>query len=183
MWRHNTTIGLSLPEMLVVLAGLLLLLSLTFNPLLRTLEFYRLETATHRLAASLEWARHSAIARNEEAVAAFHVEAGDYEIFMDSNSNRTLDPAELLVTRQRLPEGVSFDGTGLWGPPSSPSDSINDPVSFPFHQVVFNPQGKLVGGIGTIYLQNRMAEARALSFNMAGRLKIYAWQKKSTTWK
>jgi Tfp pilus assembly protein FimT len=183
MLQHQSTKGISLPEILVVVAGLLLLMAVTVKPLFQTIEYYRLETATQQLAAAMELARHSAIARNEDVVAALDVDEGAYEVFIDSNFNEARDPSEIILTQQHLPVGVLFDGSGLWGPPSSPSEPVSEPVSFSSHRVVFNPQGKLAGGTGAIYLQNRAADARAISFNIAGRMKIYTWQKKSTTWK
>jgi Tfp pilus assembly protein FimT len=183
MLRHQSAEGVSLPELLVVIAGVLLLMAVTVKPLFQTMEYYRLETATQQLAAAMELARHSAIARNEDVVAALGVDEGEYVVFIDSNSDEVRDSSEIILTQQHLPAGVLFEGTGLWGPPSSPSEAVSDPVSFSSHRVIFNPQGKLAGGTGTIYLQNRAADARAISFNIAGRMKIYTWQKKSTTWK
>ena len=57
-----------------------------------------------------------------------------------------------------------------------------DPVSFSSDRIVFNPEGKINGGTGSIYLQSGAGDASALSYNMASRLKIYRWNKTSQTW-
>lgn len=181
MWRTQT--GLTFPELLVVLAGLMMLIALTLEPLNHLVEFYRLDSATQSLVAVLELGRHRAVATSRETVAAFYPSDRYYLLFQDNNSNRVRDPGEVLLSSNHLPEGVAFDGTGLWGPPSSPNEMVADPISFSSQRVIFNPQGKLAGGTGTIYLQNKRGEARAISYNIAGRLKVYSWQKGNNTWK
>jgi type II secretory pathway pseudopilin PulG len=175
--------GFSLLEVLVVLAGMLMLIALTLDPFNRFVEEYRLEMATQSLTAALELARHTAIAKNKESVVAFYPADSYYEVFPDINANRLRDPGEPLLFKNSLPKGVAFDGTGLWGPPASPDEMVSDPVSFSSHRIVFNPQGKLGSGTGTVYLRNKNGDARAISYNIASRLKVYVWQKKSTTWK
>lgn len=180
--RWKTQAGLSIPELLVVLAGLMMLMALTVEPLIRLVEFYRLDSATQSLVAALELGRHRAVATSRETVAAFYPTGGYYLVFQDTNSNLIQDPGEALLAGNHLPEGVAFDGTGLLGPPSSPNEMVADPISFSSNCVIFNPQGKLAGGTGTIYLQNKRGDARAISYNISGRLKVYSWQKGSNTW-
>src|SRR5207249_8200140 len=57
------------------------------------------------------------------------------------------------------------------------------PISFSNDRVVLNSQGKLNAGLGVIYLQNAMNDAAAISYNIAGRMKTYRWDKSSSSWK
>ncbi len=175
--------GLSVPELLVVVMGFMMMIALLWDPLTQMLEKYRLESATQSLVAALELGRHRAVATSRDSVAAFNPADGSYFIFQDNNSNRRRDPDEELFASQHLPAGVAFDGTGLWGPPSNPNETVSDPITFSSGCIAFNAQGKLAGGTGTIYLQNRRRDARAISYNISGRLKIYSWQKRKNLWK
>ncbi len=181
MWRIQS--GLTVPELLVVLAGMMMVVALTLEPLNNMVEFYRLDSATQSLVAALELGRHRAVATSRDTIAAFYPSDQYYLVFQDDNSNRVRDPGEILLSSNRLPEGVVFDGAGLLGPPSSPTEMVADPISFSSHCAIFNPQGKLAGGTGTIYLRNKRGEARAISYNISGRLKVYSWQKRDNTWK
>ena len=174
--------GVTILELLLVLAGLLTLLVLMAEPFSGFLDSYRLDSATQTLTATLELARHSAMAKGCDTVLRFYPADQYYELFVDSNHNGIRNPGEMLLRGQQLPEGVSFDGVGLWGPPASPTDPVAAGISFPSNRVIFNAQGKLASGLGTVYIQNRRKDARALSYNLASRLKVYAWQKSSLSW-
>jgi Tfp pilus assembly protein FimT len=169
-------------ELLMVLAGLLTLLVLMAEPFSGFLDSYRLNSAAQSLTSTLELARHTALARNCDTVVLFIPADRYYELFVDRNHDGIREPGEELLRGHHLAEGVAFDGTGLWGPPASPASPVAEGISFPSNRVTFNAQGKLSSGLGTVYLQNRRKEARALSYNLASRLKIYSWQKDSLSW-
>jgi Tfp pilus assembly protein FimT len=175
--------GFTLIELVVAISGMFALLVLAVSPLNQYLDNSRLDAGTQTLVATLELARHAAIGRNQEMVVGFYPAIRYYELFQDTNKNGLRDGNESVTTSHQLPEGVAFDGTGLWGPPSGPTDRVGSAITFSANQVMFNPQGKIEGGLGTIYMQNRSGAARAVSFNMASRLKTYAWQKASATWR
>ena len=175
--------GFSLLEMLAVLGITLLVCAASFPQLNRYRHAYRLDSAVQTLASNLEIARYSAISKNVAVVVNFDVSQSSYQLFEDRNGNGARESGEFLLGSFGLPIQVQFRGSGLLGPPSSPSGPVTDPISFNNDRVVFNPQGKLNGGLGSIYLQNYLGDAAAISFNIAGRMKVFRWDKSSLGWK
>ena len=175
--------GFSLLEMTTAMAIALLLGAFAFPQLNRYWQSFRLESAAQSLASNLELARYSAISKNVNVVVAFDPAASSYESFEDRNGNGIRDTGEVLLGSFSLPRQVEFNGAGLLGPPSSPSGPVVDPITFSNDKVVLNSQGKLNGGLGSIYLQNGMNDAAAISYNITGRMKAYRWNKSSSSWK
>ncbi len=58
-----------------------------------------------------------------------------------------------------------------------------DPITFGSDRIIYNPLGKINGGIGTVYLENDQGDASAISFNIASRIKVYRWDKSAKVWK
>jgi len=175
--------GFSLLEMLIVLAIALLLGGVAFPQLNRYWQSYRLDSAAQTLASNLELARYSAISKAVNVVVAFYPTAFYYESFEDKNGNGIRDTGEVLLGSFSLPRQIEFKGAGLLCPPSNPSGPVTDPITFSNDRVVLNSQGKLNAGLGVIYLQNAMNDAAAISYNIAGRMKTYRWDKSSSSWK
>ena len=175
--------GFTLLEMVAVLGITLLVSAVALPQLNRYRHTYRLDSAVQTLVSNLEIARYSAISKNVEVVVTFDTNKSSYQSFEDKNGNGMRESGELLLGAFSLPVQVQFSGTGLLGPPSSPTGPVTDPISFSNDRVVLNPQGKLSSGLGSIYLQNYAGDAAAISFNIAGRMKIFRWDKSSLVWK
>ncbi len=175
--------GLTVLELVVALATAMLLAALAIPQISRYWQVYQLDAATQTLVSSLELARYSAISRNVDMVVSFDISSGSYQIFEDKNKNGSRDGGEILLRSYSLPKSVDFSGSGLVGPPSSPSGPVADPITFSGDRLVFNAMGKLNAGLGTIYVQNTTGDAAAVSFNIASRLKTYRWDKSTLTWK
>jgi Tfp pilus assembly protein FimT len=175
--------GFTLLEMAVVLGMTLLICAFAFPQLNRYRHAYRLDSAVQTLASNLEIARYSAISKNVEVVIQFDVPQSSYKFFEDGNGNGIREASELLLGPYPLPTQVQFKGNGLLGPPSGPTGPVTDPISFSNDRIVLNPQGKLSNGLGSIYLQNYLGEAAAISFNITGRMKIFRWDRSSLIWK
>lgn len=175
--------GLSLLEAVAGIAIVLLLSALAFPQIGRYWQTYQLDSAVQTLSSNLEVARYTAIAKRVNVVAQFLQSAATYDVFEDGNGNGTRDGGELLLGSYSLPKQVQFNGAGLLGPPSSPSGPVGDPITFGGDKVTFNPEGRINGGTGTLYLQNSAKDASALSYNIASRMKIYRWNKTAQTWK
>ena len=175
--------GFTLVEMLLVLGITLLISSVVFPQLNRYRHAYRLDSAVQILTSNLEIARYSAISKNVEVVVLFDVIQSSYQFFEDRNGNGMRDGSELLTGPYALPAQVQFRGNGLLGPPSGPTGPVTDPITFGNDRLVLNPQGKLNNGLGTIYLQNYSGDAAAISFNIAGRMKTFRWDKSRLVWK
>jgi Tfp pilus assembly protein FimT len=179
-WNRS---GFTLVE-LVVTASMIMIVAVFAVPSInRYWQYYQLDSATQSLTSTLELARFTAISRNVSVVTSFSVADRYYEVFEDNNGNGVRDPGERLVGGYSLPGRINFSGAGLVGPPASPSGSVGDPVSFNDDRVVFNTRGKLQNGLGSIYLQNDARDASAISYNLAGRMKTYHWDRGSLTWK
>lgn len=185
MWRsiRLDNSGFSLLELLVVVAVVIILLTFTMPQIGRYWQAYQLDSATQTLTSNLEFARYTAISRSSLVTVSFHTVARYYEIFEDSNGNGTRDGAENLMGTYSLPPQVNFSGTGLLGPPGNPTDVVLDPVTFSDDRLVFNYRGKIQNGMGCIYLKNDFNDATGISFNIAGRMKVYSWNPSAHAWK
>lgn len=179
----NRVSGLSLLEIILVLALLLVLSGMAVPSLARYWEYFQLDSGTQSLSASLEIGRFNSISKRQTIVFRLNAGVGSYDFFEDRNENGDLDTGERALGAYSLPQHVQFRGQGLLGPPSSPGAPVSDPITFSGDRVVFNRLGKLNGGVGTIYLQNDLGDATAISFNIASRLKIYRWDKSAKVWK
>jgi Tfp pilus assembly protein FimT len=179
----SSSSGLSLLETVTSVAVILLLSALAFPQIGRYWQAYQLDSSVQTLSSNLEVARYTAISRRRNVVASFAAASSLYEMFEDTNGSGTKDAGEASLGTYPLSRHVLFNGNGLLGPPSSPSGAIEDPITFSNDKIVFNPQGKLNGGIGSIYLQNLAGDASAISYNMASRMKIYRWDKATKLWR
>ena len=175
--------GFSLLEIVTLVAVVLLLSGLAFPRITRYWQAYQLDSATQVLSSNLEVARYSAISKGYNIIVKFNAAAGSYEIFEDKNENGIKDSGEITLGSYSLPNQVGFNGSGLQGPPSNPSGAVGDPITFSNDKAVFNDSGKLNSGTGTIYMQNAVGDASAISFNFAGRMKVFRWVKSTNTWK
>jgi Tfp pilus assembly protein FimT len=175
--------GLSLLETVTSIAVILLLSALAFPQIGRYWQVYQLDSAVQMLSSNLEVARYTAISKRKNVVAQFYAGASWYEMFEDANGNATKDTGEWVLGAYTLPRQVLFNGSGLLGPPSNPGAPVGDPITFGADRIVFNPEGKLNSGTGSMYLQNGSGDASAVSYNMASRMKIYRWDKAAQTWK
>ena len=174
--------GLSLIEVILSLAVLLLLTAIAVPQFTRYLEFYQLDSGVQWLSSNLEIARYAAISGRQTVVFQFNPSNASYDYFGDKNDNGNLDPGERRLGTYPLPKHVQFKGSGLLGPPSNPGSPVSDPITFNGDRIVFNALGKINGGIGTVYLQNDQGDASAISFNIASRLKVYRWDKSAKVW-
>ena len=175
--------GFTLLEMIAVVGITLLISAFAFPQLNRYRHAYRLDSAVQTLASNLEMARYAAISKNTDVVVSFDVAGSSYQFFEDNNENGIHEGNELLVGPYPMPAQVQFAGSGLLGPPSGPTGPVTDPISFSNDRIIFNSQGKLNSGLGSIYLRNYVGDAAAISFNIAGRMKVFRWDKSNLTWK
>ena len=175
--------GLSFLEVIVVLSVLLLLTAMAVPQMTRYLEFYQLDSGIQGLTSNLEIARYAAISGRKTVVVQFNRANASYTLFEDKNENGNLEAGERTLGTYRLPEHVRFNGDGLLGPPSDPKSPVPDPITFGSDRIIYNPLGKINGGIGTVYMENDLGDASAISFNIASRIKIYRWDKSTEAWK
>jgi Tfp pilus assembly protein FimT len=185
MWRltQSERNGYSLLELLIVVVVMIVLLVFTMPRMGRYWQAYQLDAATETMTSNLEFARYTAISRGLPVTVSFYPEARYYELFEDSNGNGNRESSERSMGIYSLPPQVSFSGSGLLGPPANPSGPVSDPITFSDNQVVFNSRGRIQNGLGCIYLKNEFNDASGISFNMAGRMKIYSWNQSAHTWK
>ena len=167
----------------MVVAVIVVLLTFTMPQIGRYWQVYQLDSATQTLTSNLEFARYAAISRSTLVIVSFYPSARCYELFEDTNGNGNREPDEKLMGSFSLPPQVAFSGAGLLGPPGSPTGPVSDPITFNDDRLVFNPRGKIQNGMGCIYLKNEFNDATGISFNIAGRMKVYSWNQGAHTWK
>jgi len=184
MWRpiQLNKRGFSLLELLVVVAVIVVLLTFTMPQIGRYWQVYQLDSATQTLTSNLEFARYSAISRGNLVTVSFYPAARYYELFEDANGNGSRELDERLMGSFSLPAQVAFSGAGLLGPPGNPTSPVSDAITFNDDRLVFNSRGKIQNGMGCIYLKTEFNDAMAISFNIAGRMKIYSWNPSAHSW-
>ncbi|MEW5974910.1 MAG: GspH/FimT family protein [Acidobacteriota bacterium] len=175
--------GMTLMELLLALVLAMVLGAVSLPQVRRYWQSYRLDGATQSLTSVLEVARYTAVSTTQDVVVSFSIPESFYEAFEDRDGDRVRDPGERVLGRYTLPSQIVFSGTGLLGPPSSPSAPVADAITFSPDMVIFNSFGKLANGLGVIYVQNEVGDASAISFNIAGRMKTYRWDKSRRIWR
>jgi hypothetical protein len=96
------------------------------------------------------------------------------ELYVDVHNNRY----ETNTMKQPLPQGVVFNFiAGSYGPPSSPSSAIVQPITFSHSKIIFYPDGMISSG--TIYLTDKSRTTMyALTSGIAqiSYLRLYKYQ-------
>lgn len=152
--------GVTLLELLVVLALLGLLATLALPHWEGMIRHHRLVQAVQTLALDLIRTRERAWIRGETQWMDLQPEVGTYQT---------------PLGRYTLPPGIRFGTTpGVLGPPSHPAP-LQDPdgVTFPGNRIRFDPEG--TASPGTLYLTNGEA-TRALTLTLTGRVRLWQWQ-------
>lgn len=176
MCRQENSAGITLLEMLVVLAITAITLTLAAPSFSTLVANVRLKTATELLLTHLNFARSEAIKRNARVVlckSANGIQCADvggweqgWMVFHDANSNAQVDPGEAILLHQAALQGfVRFSG----------NTNIAQYVSY-------TPDGgaHLVSGgfqSGTFTLcgySDRPTEAREIAISKAGQARIKA---------
>jgi prepilin-type N-terminal cleavage/methylation domain-containing protein len=168
--------GVTLLEVMVALAIMGILASISGAGIMSVLPEYRLSSAIRGIHNHLQLARLEAVKRNTFCTMAFVNNASvDYILFVDENANLEWD-SEPVLARKKLSEahasGVRIDTSESDGDGSTFLDNGNG-----YPAIAFNARGIPAddnGGLamGTIYLTNDRNDQRSVVMNAAGRLRI-----------
>ncbi len=169
-------------ELLVAILVLALAAVITLPYLQHYALAARLEMAAQSLTVHLMQARLLATSRNSRYRVGFDVSANRYYYQVDINNSGRIDASERSRRLYYLPAGVYFNSDGVLGPPSDPRRPPRSPVTFTHGLMSVGPSGRW-SNPGTIYLANDIEDRLAISVTIAGRIRIWRWDRDSHRWK
>lgn len=162
--------GMTLIELLIVLALAAVLLGVAAPSFRLSLQRLRLQTAVNDLQAAIDLTRSQAIARGGRVLMAPSEPAGidwrqGWTVFIDHNGNRRPDPGEpLLAHHDPLPETIGI---------SSKFTSGNAPTYLAYNAAgrTCSASSSLTARWGTLSLTQGQ-QSRNIKINMLGRLRV-----------
>lgn len=144
--------GYTLTELMMVLGILGVVLGLSGIWLSSQLPQYRLNGAVRQIRADLQAAKAQAVRQGNPVRVSF-TDPQQYDIWVDDNKNKRVDPGEVIETRSILEE---FAG-----------------VVIEFNRkkdLIFNPRGT-ASNFGTVRVSNALGEKR-ITIAMTGRVRV-----------
>ena len=147
--------GLTLTEMMLVIAMIALLTAIAMPNMLGWREGAKLRGATENLRGDLQLAKLKAV--QESGPVAVLFSGNEYQVFVDATNAGVRDAGERLFRRRQMPAGVSIDL-------GSTDFNGNDYVRF-------NNRG-LPDDIGSVVVDSRDGDQRTVSLNRLGRINI-----------
>ena len=146
----DTPSGYTLTELMIVLGILAVVLGLSGIWLSSQLPQYRLDGTVRQIRADLLAARAQAVRQGNPVRVSF-TDPQHYDIWVDHNKNRKVDPGEVIEARSILDD---FPGVAI--------ESNKNPI--------FNPRGT-ASNFGTIKISNGSKEKR-ITIGITGRVKV-----------
>jgi len=101
--------GITLLEVLIVIAVVGIIFSITAIPLLNSLPTYSLRSASQQIASDFRWARQKAIAENNIFLVRFNKTNNQYDIVDDDNNNLAWEQGERLKGPIKPSQSVFLD--------------------------------------------------------------------------
>ncbi len=167
--------GLTLVELMIVLAVLALLAGVAVPYVLAGLPGYRAAGAARQLVADLRLARTLAVERGVRAFVAFDPATSSYAVRLDTDGVAGLSAGDQEVKRVTL--GNEYRNVRIG------SARARDPVTFPDDVALFKPRGTSNGG--SVYLtvpDHDDVERKVTVMSTTGRVRAYVWNPASGTW-
>ena len=149
-------IGISLVEILTVLAIVTVMVGLAVPSILSWLNKYRVDSATREVTYNLMLARSRAVSNNNDVIVTFVSGAGSfkYEVHDDTNSNGIRESGEAIKVVY-LEDPIEFGGNlGVMNIQGSPIPS-NGLILGADSQIVFDSKG-MASESGSVYLIPRI---------------------------
>ena len=163
--------GLTLVELMMVVAVLAILAGVATPYLLGNLPTYRVNGATRQVVADLRLARTLAVERGAETYLVFDVPACSYILAVDSDASGSYAAGDEVVKTVAL--GANYAGVEMWG-------RDGDPVTFAGDVATLTPRGTATAG--SVYLRPRGdagvredRERRVTVVGTTGRARAYRW--------
>ncbi len=179
--RNSTQNGLSLIELLMVLAIMGILMGIGGLGLIKNLPEYRLKSAAREMMSSMQKAKIEAIKKNIKCRIVFDINQEKYYICTDKGSdgswssigdNTIIYTVDLSQDNNGIGFGygsADFDATVNNGDFSSESDS----VSYTYNGVTFNARGTC--SCGYVYLDNQKNNTYAIGTLNTGGIVLKKW--------
>ena len=142
--------GYTLTELMIVLGILAVVLGLSGMWLSSQLPQYRLNGAVRQIRADLQAAKAQAVRQGNPVRVSF-ADPQHYDIWVDDNKNRRVDPGEVIESRSILED---FPGVEI--------ESNRNPI--------FSPRGT-ASNFGTIKVSNASGEKR-ITISITGRVRV-----------
>ncbi len=158
--RAASDSGMSLIEVMVVLAIIGMMAAIGMPSMQQWLARYGVRTAASEIAAALQLQRMRAVSQNRDFSIAFDSGAGAYTLYDGDPDD------EVMVEPQArtLPPAILFSGGG------------GDSVQAPNDEIIFHADGSLNDGsavVDAIYLGNAQGDIFSISVNRAtGRVEV-----------
>jgi Tfp pilus assembly protein FimT len=192
------TLGVSLLELCVVLAVMLVVTASSLPTMTAVMQQYRLRTAAKDVASMLQRSRMICVRNNRHySVQEAQVTHGGItysQLYLDQNANNTYDPAEPVV---QLPSGVRFSNSsmpalsaatlGYTPQPSSTALSFNA-IGLPCVMrngicTNWDANGNAVGVVYFLQDSRHVSSAwAAVAVTPAGRARAWMWSSSTSQW-
>ena len=146
----------TLVEMLVVLAVIALILSLSIPFTSGFGKGLRLKTAARAILGTLRVAKSNAITYRQKYTVFFDKEGEAY--WIEDSEGR------LFERKRELPSSIRF---------KNPDDENTDPITFEDDKVVFYPTGAIEGGGGSVTITNNQGNSKTISIiGSTGKIRV-----------
>lgn len=167
--------GFTLLEILVVIAILGIVTSLSIPALLNAMRRSKIEGPVREVATLMQRARLEAIKRNRQTMVFADQAREEITAFVDLDEDRVQDTGEEILARITLPFPVELKGAGS-GNDLVAVDDFDIPGFGPVPGPVFEPDGSALasGAIRFADDRNNALEVRVMS-TASGRVEIRKW--------
>jgi len=146
----------TLVEMLVVLAVIALILSLSIPFTSGFGKGLRLKTAARAILGTLRVAKSNAITYRQKYTVFFDKE--DEAYWIEDSEGR------LFERKRELPSSIKFE---------NPDDENTDPITFEDDKVVFYSTGAIEGGSGSVTITNKQGNSKTISIiGSTGKIRV-----------
>lgn len=158
--RSKAQDGMTLVELMVVVALVAILLTLSAWGLGGPIGEERLRSTARLLVSHLEEAKMLAREKGIDHAVIFNPNNREYRVFRDSNEDGNPDGGETVVRTVQLPEEVIFSNNTLGQNASG------------WYSLRFNSRGRPQGQLGTITVRSKSDSEIAVTVNDLGRLRV-----------
>jgi prepilin-type N-terminal cleavage/methylation domain-containing protein len=164
--KQRNQLGFTLNELMIVVAIIAILGTISVPTFLNTMPRYRLRKTARDLCSEMRKARMTAVKQNRNVSIAFDLVKNQYVV--DSTLATPPRPTQLEST-------IVFGfGSATESATTTPGPLPEDPVTFGGETVTFNPRG--ISNAGFIYLQNGRGEAFAAGARTSGSIILRRWR-------
>lgn len=156
----------TLIETLVTLGILSVVAMVTTVSFVKILPDMRIRNVSRDIQSTMLYAKSESIKRGENVTVLFNSVTPGYSIFLDMDSDKSIDPGEtLLFNSTTFPDNISFD-----------PDNGGDGITFPGNALVFTfrglPENPGSIGIRATNLAGNITRKRNFTVSIAGRIEI-----------